>query len=26
VLHGGAIHAFTGEDAPVSGVAAVLRY
>lgn len=26
VLHGGAIHAFDGEDAPVSGVAAVLRY
>jgi len=26
VLHGGAIHAFTGEHAPVSGVAAVLRY
>lgn len=26
VLHGGVIHAFTGEDAPVPGVAAVLRY
>lgn len=26
VLHGGAIHAFDGETAPVSGVAAVLRY
>ena len=26
VLHGGAIHAFAGEAAPVSGVAAVLRY
>jgi hypothetical protein len=26
VLHGGAIHAFDGEAAPVSGVAAVLRY
>ncbi|HEY5540961.1 MAG TPA: hypothetical protein VIL41_05865 [Coriobacteriia bacterium] len=26
VLHGGAIHAFDGEDAPVIGVAAVLRY
>jgi hypothetical protein len=26
VLHGGAIHAFAGEGAPVSGVAAVLRY
>jgi hypothetical protein len=26
VLHGGAIHAFDGEDAPVAGVAAVLRY
>jgi hypothetical protein len=25
-LHGGAIHAFSGEDAPVAGVAAVLRY
>ena len=26
VLHGGVIHAFDGEDAPVAGVAAVLRY
>jgi len=26
ILHGGAIHAFAGEDAPVHGVAAVLRY
>jgi len=26
VLHGGVIHAFDGEDAPVTGVAAVLRY
>jgi Bacterial archaeo-eukaryotic release factor family 7 len=26
VLHGGAIHAFDGEDSPVVGVAAVLRY
>jgi hypothetical protein len=26
VLHGGAIHAFDGEAAPVNGVAAVLRY
>jgi hypothetical protein len=26
VLHGGAIHAFAGENAPVEGVAAVLRY
>ena len=26
VLHGGTIHAFSGEDAPVPGVAAVLRY
>ena len=26
VLHGGEVHAFSGEDAPVSGVAAVLRY
>ena len=25
-LHGGAIHAFVGEDAPVHGVAAVFRY
>jgi hypothetical protein len=26
VLHGGTVHAFDGEDAPVAGVAAVLRY
>ena len=26
VLHGGAIHAFDGESAPIAGVAAVLRY
>jgi hypothetical protein len=26
VLHGGAVHAFAGEGAPVDGVAAVLRY
>lgn len=26
VLHGGAVHAFAGEDAPVKGVAAILRY
>ncbi|NTW29600.1 MAG: hypothetical protein HGA39_09615 [Coriobacteriia bacterium] len=26
VLHGGAIHAFAGEDAPIAGVAAILRY
>ena len=26
VLHGGEIHAFAGEDAPVHGVAALLRY
>ena len=26
VLHRGAVHAFTGEDAPVGGVAAVFRY
>jgi hypothetical protein len=26
ILHGGAIHAFDGEAAPVNGVAAVLRY
>jgi hypothetical protein len=26
VLHGGTVHAFEGEDAPVAGVAAVLRY
>lgn len=25
-LHGGEVHAFTGEDAPVQGVAAVFRY
>ncbi len=26
ILHGGEVHAFIGEDAPVKGVAAVLRY
>jgi len=25
-LHGGEVHAFVGEDAPVRGVAAVFRY
>jgi hypothetical protein len=26
VLHGGEVHAFMGEDAPIKGVAAVMRY
>ncbi|MGV8082045.1 MAG: hypothetical protein AB2L09_00175 [Coriobacteriia bacterium] len=26
VLHGGSVHAFSGEDSPVKGVAAVFRY